>query len=284
MSFRYPQGNARAKQEALKAWVAAAGEDIVGHLWSGACLRVLFTRTELAIPVLPAPQQLQDILLKGVLEAETYEYENLADYTPASFWDGYAFIPGAHEETAEIRKQRMGANLMSFINRLWPCRTMLLYAQRDYIRKRFVTCGQWELNLQDTNCPWDWDHIYPSASGLHDVDKIYRDWHNTIGNLRVEGLSENRRDGCNTPTEKLILTDGEGTPGWRNSGITKEIWKEMQSMEYLPNAIKNPALARKICAILLKRMVSIYGEWHGQLQIGPLMEEIRSIESDDRDQ
>ena len=116
------------------------------------------------------------------------------------------------------------------------------------------------------------------------MDSIYKDWHNTIGNLRVEGLSENRRDGCNTPTEKLVLEDAEGTPGWQNSAISGEIWEDMQSLEYRHDAIKDTALARKICAILLKRMVSIYGEWHGQLRIGHLMDEIRSTASDARDQ
>lgn len=276
-------GNARAKQEALREWVAAAGDDITGRLWSGECLRFLFTRNELAVPVLPPPQQFKDLLLKGVLEVEPYDYERLPDHAPASFWDGYAFLPRADDETDEIRKQRIGANLMSFIGRLWPCRTMLLYAQRDYIRKRFVSFGQWELTLKDTNCPWDWDHIYPSASGLHNVDKVYRDWHNTIGNLRVEGLSENRRDGCNTPTDKLALTDAEGTPGWRNSAITEEVWTEMRSLEYRPNAIKDKTLARKICGVVLKRMVSIYEEWHGQLRIDHLMDEIRDSASDARD-
>lgn len=45
------------------------------------------------------------------------------------------------------------------------------------------------------------------------------------------------------------------------------------------NAIKDTALARKICAIVLKRMVSIYEKWHTELSIGPLMDEIRSVDS-----
>lgn len=273
-------GKATQKQTALHEWIVAAGEDTKGRLWTGACLRVLFTRSERAIPSFPQPEDIKSILLSGVVVAETYDYEKLPDYAAAPFWETYAFLPSAPEDTPETKKQRREANFMSFLNQLWPCRTMLLYAQRDYIRQRFVSFGQWELALEDTNCPWDWDHIYPSATGLHNVDKVYRDWHNTIGNFRVEGLSENRRDGCNTPTEKLALTDEEGTPGWRNSAITEGIWKEMQSLEYRPNAIKDTALARKICAIVLKRMASIYGEWHEQLRIGPLMDEIRSVASD----
>lgn len=270
-------GNARAKQEALRAWIAAAGNDIASRLWTSECLHFQFTRKELAVPFLPPPAEFKDLLLKGVLDVEHYNYEKLPDYAPASFWGAYAFVPTAHDETEETRKQRLGTNLMFFISRLWQCRTMLLYAQRDYVRKRFHSFGQWELTLKDTNCPWDWDHIYPSASGLHNVDEVYRDWHNTIGNLRVEGLSENRRDGCNTPTDKLVLTDTEGIPGWRNSAVSEEIWMEMLSLAYRHNAIKDKTLARKICSIVLKRMVSIYEEWYTELRIGPFMDEIRSM-------
>lgn len=277
-------GNARAKQDALREWIATAGNDVAGHLWSGECLSFLFTRKELAVPLFPLPEQFKDLLLKGLLEVEPYDYENLPASAPGSFWDGYKLLFIVEDETDEIREQRLWANLMSFTNQLWKCRTMLLYAQRDYIRKRFVSFGQWELTLKDTNCPWDWDHIYPSASGLHNVDKVYRDWHNTIGNLRAEGLSENRRDGCNTPTEKLALEDADGTPGWQNSFIRSDIWDVMQSLKYQHNAIKNRALAREICGVVLKRMVSIYEEWHGQLRIAPLMDEVRNAASDARNQ
>ena len=186
-----------------------------------------------------------------------------------------AFLPIPEGPTPETERQQLEWNFKSFLEPLWSNRQMLLYAQRDYVRKRFGSFGQWELTLKDTNCPWDWDHIYPSASGLHTVDKIYRDWHNTIGNFRVERLSENRRDGCNVPTEKLALQDDDGTPAWQNSFISKDIWEAMQSLEYRHNAIKDQTLARNICAIVLRRMVSIYHEWHQQLRIGPLMDEIR---------
>lgn len=274
-------GKATQKQTALHEWISAAKQDTVGHLWSGECLRVLFTRSERALPRFPQPDDLRSILLRSVVEAETNSYEKLPDYAPAQFWEAYAFLPSAPEDTPEIIKQRREANFMSFLNQLWPCRTMLLYAQRAYITRRFACFGQWELALEDTNCPWDWDHIYPSATGLHRVDPIYKEWHNTIGNLRAEGLSENRRDGSNMPTDKLAMESEPGRPAWQNSAITEKIWEEMKDTGYQPNAIKrNHQLAPKICAIVLKRMASIYGVWHEQLRIGAMMDEIRGHTSD----
>ena len=275
----FQPGNARARQDTLREWVSKTGNEVASRLWSGESLNFLFTREHLAVPVFPDPDQLEALLLKGVLEVESNQYENLPASADASFWKVYAFLPASDDETDEMMQQRRGDNLLSFVSQMRPNRTMLLYAQRSYIRKRFRSFGQWELTLKDTNCPWDWDHIYPSARGLHHVNQIYREWHNTIGNLRAEGLSENRADGCNTPTEKLALEDADGIYGWQNSFIISDLWAAMQALEYHQSAIKDPTLATKICAIVIKRMVSIYGEWHKQLGIGNLMGEIRNISS-----
>lgn len=283
----FQPGNARAKQEALRNWVAAAGDDVAGRLWSGDCLHFFFTRKELAIPVFPQSENLASFLScdapDNVQQGHHYNYESLSGTAHHEFWNAYSLIPEIEDEADDLHKQRLEGNFNSFLSRLRGCKSMLLYVQRAYLRKRFESFGQWEVTLKETNCPWDWDHIYPSASGLHNVDDVYKNWHNTIGNLRAEGLSENRRDGCNTPTEKLALEDSDGTPGWKNSAIYEDIWEKMQSMEYRHNAIKETSLARSICGIVLKRMVSIYAEWHGQLLIGPLMDEIRSIASEARE-
>lgn len=277
-------GNAKAKRETLRKWVEAAGTDVAGRLWSGECLRFMFTRKELAVPVFPLPGQLTSLLFddgpnNGQLRHQ-HDYESLSGTAHYNFWKDYAFLPSSDTEIPEMRPQRLEGNLRFFLHRLRGERQMLLYAQREYLRKRFQAFGQWELTLKDTNRPWDWDHIYPSASGLHKVDKVYKSWHNTIGNLRAVGLSENRRDGCKLPTEKLLVENEHGTPAWKSSFISEDIWKEMQSLKYHPNAIKDPLLAGKISFVVLSRMVSIYKEWHDQLRIGPLMDEIRNIASD----
>jgi len=244
-------GNARAKQDMLRDWLQATGNEIVDRLWSSESLRFIFARNELAVPVFHLPAQLAKLLFcdspENLKKDHEYGYSSLSGNDHDQFWNAYSFLKMSDHESEEYHHQRLSENLRSLLGRIRGCRAMLLYAQRNYVRKRFGAFAQWELTLKDTNCPWDWDHIYPSASGLHHVDDIYKNWYNTIGNLRVEGLSENRRDGCDTPTEKLAITDSEETPGWCYSAISEEIWKEMQSLQYRNNAIKEKTLARQIC-------------------------------------
>lgn len=267
-------GNAKAKQETLREWVVNAGNDAATGMWSVDCLRVLFIRKDLVVPVFPAPEQVESLLLGGVLNVENPDYQKIPNFAAAEFWQGYAFLPATDGETDATREQRIKSNLISFINVVRSNRNMLLFAQRGYIRKRFRSFGQWEITLKDTNCPWDWDHIYPSAYRLWDVNEVYRNWHNTIGNARIEGLSENRRDGSNAPTKKLGFEDA-----WKNSAVSESLWNEMKLLEGKDTDIKNPATAKQICSIVLKRLASIYEEWHRELRIGSLMEEIRSVES-----
>ena len=270
-------GNAKAKQEALWAWVEAAGTDVAGRLWSGECLHFLFTRENLFVPAFPTPDLLEPFLLHGVLEVQPYNYENLAasNQNPA-LWESYDFLPAGQDVAGnpELRKQ---ANLMAFLSHLRPRREMLLYAQRDFIRTHFKEFGQWELMLKDSNCPWDWDHIYPSAHSRHNVNHVYKDWHNSVGNLRAIGLSENRSDGCDWPTHKLADEIGQfnGKDDSTPSFITQPIWEEMQTIPHNHNAIKSDETALKMCAIVLKRLVTIYEEWHKELRIAHLMKDIR---------
>lgn len=271
----FQPGNSRARKDYLKEWVAATGEDVSVQLWSSNSLSAFFTRETLAVPFFPEPKKLKSLLLKSVLEVESYAYGNIPKTVEGRYWKDYEYLPTADEETEELKLERFGSNLMALLNSLCTNRNMLLYAQRQYVRERFQSFGQWELALKDTNCPWDWDHIYPTASGLHRVNPVYKDWHNTIGNLRIEGLSENRRDGCTNPADKLILANSQGKPAWQYSFIQPEIWADMQALEYRHNAIKDESLAKAITAIVLKRMVSIYEEWYRECRIGSLMAEIR---------
>jgi hypothetical protein len=139
---------------------------------------------------------------------------------------------------------------------------LLLFAQRGFIGREFQGFSQWDLVLDDTNCPWDWDHIYPSAHRKWYVDAKYRDWHDTIGNKRAEGLSSNRGNGANSPKEKLA------NPETRKDGfITEDIWSMIQGVDA---NITDNSTATKLCRIILTRMTEIYEDWHTIFGIGDL--------------
>lgn len=278
-------GNVRAKQQVLREWVKGAGPDPAGRMWTPECLSFLFLRDDVCMPVLPPPEALDSFLQRNVAEhpdGRNYRYEEIPAADPAApLWDAYQFLPDAEAMKEGEPRSRRENNLLGFLNHLWQSKSLLLYAQRDYVRDRFREFAQWELALKDTHCPWDWDHIYPRAFGRCNVDPVYKDWRDSIGILRAEGLSENRSDGCSWPTEKMLGKDADdGRRIRRNSFVPEEIWREMQKHPHEGGAILddgNDGEARQICAIILKRMVAIYAEWHKELRVSEWMEETRSV-------
>ena len=276
----FMQGNARQRHEVLREWVQYAGADVVENLWTSTSLRPLFMRVEYPVPVLPDPEQLTDFLLKGVLDQVAYDWDAIGSSQPAhSLWGRYGFLPpipvaGSDDQEWENQLERIQQNLMQFLGLLWPCRRMLLFAQRQYIRNSFMAFAQWEFALKDTNCPWDWDHIYPSAYNRKNVNPKYRDWHNTIGNLRAVGLSDNRGDGCDWPKNKLAgNTPEQGEQIRRNSFVPDNIWQDILKIDDHYGALMDDT-ALSMCRIVLLRLTAIYSEWYDELQIGEFMKGI----------
>ena len=266
-------GNARAKLEALREWVSYASADLKGRMWSDECFHRFFIRNELALPVFPPPEHLGTFLHQGVLKVEAYHYDQLPASDPeSSLWNSYTFLPMSGDESEDLRRQHREGNMFSLLNHLVSCRQILLYAQRTYIRQRFQAFDQWETTLKDTNCPWDWDHIYPSTYYRKNPNPIYKDWHGTIGNLRARGLSENRSDGCDWPSEKLKgKNEEDGIAIRRDSFVSEILWLEkIKGLENRHDAVKNEETARAMCDIVLARLVAIYDEWYRELRIGSL--------------
>ena len=91
------------------------------------------------------------------------------------------------------------------LNRLLVCRSLILLAQREYIYNRFKDFNQFD-NLEDTNTPWDWDHIYPNSWVYRKKHQnhITKLWENKIGNFRAMSLAENRSENNNlSPKQRL---------------------------------------------------------------------------------
>lgn len=92
-----------------------------------------------------------------------------------------------------------------FIGNIRGSRLLVLLAQREYVNKNFIDFNQLE-DFDDTNTPWDWDHIYPSdwVYKNKQVNQGIRDWNNTNGNFRVLSLDQNRSE-SNSLSPKLRL-------------------------------------------------------------------------------
>ena len=92
-----------------------------------------------------------------------------------------------------------------------------------------------------------------------DKEKLYNDWHNTIGNFRAEKLSENRSNRHDLPDVKL-----KDDKDRKNSFISDPLWSMIQKAEF---DYKKKASANQLCQIILTRMVNIYREWYSTFGI-----------------
>lgn len=105
-------------------------------------------------------------------------------------------------------KEKIQEGWLNFLYRLLSGRTsksLILLAQREYINKTFIEYNEIE-DLEDTNTPWDWDHIYPSSwvYGKWYIDNRTRRWEWRIGNFRAMDLTDNRSENNNqSPAERF---------------------------------------------------------------------------------
>lgn len=89
-----------------------------------------------------------------------------------------------------------------FVGKMFFNRDLILYAQRSFLAKVF---REKQYQLEDTNVPFDWDHISPHKF-VHRkfyIPFIIKQWYNTNGNLRAWPYSLNRMDQDDVPALKL---------------------------------------------------------------------------------
>jgi hypothetical protein len=89
-----------------------------------------------------------------------------------------------------------------FISLFLDEKQLILYAQKDYLYKRF---SDEQFELEDTNRPFDWDHISPNK-WVRNQRRIYsfiKDIYSTNGNFWAVSYSENREMQEISPNEKL---------------------------------------------------------------------------------
>ncbi len=151
-----------------------------------------------------------------------------------------------------------------FIGILQHNKLLILLAQRDYINKTFGDYNQMD-NLEDTNVPWDWDHIYPSEWVYRKryCNNGIKEWNNTNGNFRAISLEDNRSRGnrqapCditdNAERQSSFILDND----WKS-------WKMINDREWGDN-IDNHFNA------ITKRMINIYAKFWKDFKIRDLID------------
>lgn len=137
-------------------------------------------------------------------------------------------------------------------------RNFLIIAQRKYFKSEFNEYMEFD-GIEDTNKPWDWDHIFPNSwvHNRHGIAKVIRWIVNTNGNLRALSFNENRsQSNHQSPSlrftknlkavdDSFILNDLEH---WIK--LTNQHWKLDENEEMVPELV----------TAVFKRMVNIYSD------------------------
>ncbi len=88
-----------------------------------------------------------------------------------------------------------------FIDQMFDNRDLILYVQRDFLSRVF---NLRDFYLEDTNQPFDWDHISPRKYTLkRGIPTIFNKWYGSIGNFRAWPYSLNRSDQDVFPAQKF---------------------------------------------------------------------------------
>ncbi len=193
------------------------------------------------------------------------------------------------------RKTKFGL----FLEKTFYNKDLVLYAQRGFLSKVF---REGEYDLDDTNMPYDWDHIYPSVV----VKRLRKHWaikelHNSIGNRRAWPYSLNRSDQAAMPAVKLdplnpdyydehsveIKTDiiNNEVNFWKYYfsknksliGRAEEINKNLPTWSFCEGELKNCNIEnlksnwRDVFEVIMERNLELYKEWYKNLKIEELI-------------
>ena len=264
---------------------------------------------------LPPPDVLRNALEKRVLiGASKYPGMQAENSKIWSEWNYWSWLIGSmpdalkkwyKEETNDSwsnykDEQEDGDGLLGFhrnawhgfLNSIWHNQSMLLYAQRSSIKQWFPDFDpSLPDSLEDTNRPWDYDHIHPQnylrgeKKHLRNIPDVIKSWHGSIGNLRAWPMELNRSDNAIAPAKKLCtITDEYDRYGIVDEeDIQRASLIDIDEVSYwidsVPeNDIRHNYLAysdshlhrKSLMEGIVNRFIAIYEEWYQSLKIGEL--------------
>ncbi|GHV79233.1 hypothetical protein AGMMS49944_10240 [Spirochaetia bacterium] len=209
------------------------------------------------------PHVLRSFLIEQVVEKKVV-WDNLYTKDGDNINEQYKKILRETKEDEYDSQELINGIWGNFIDSLIDNKSLLLFAQREYINKEFGDFNQLD-TLEDTNAPWDLDHIYPK-SWVHrkwHVNENIRHWTWTIGNLRAISLEDNRSENNReSPSERLFEVK-------EKSFIKDNDWEFWNKITGHINEgdIKN---TKKYLSAVIHRLCNIYEEWYSTLNVGEL--------------
>ena len=199
-------------------------------------------------------------------------------------------------ETCKIpHEQRMAGFTQGVAGHLWGMRELLHYAQRQQLKSWFPLYDPSSPDqLEDTDRPWDYDHIFPASYGqqVNGLPSLIKEWFNSVGNLRVWPLEANRASGDAHPAAKLDspLPQEKASPFNLRDGVQMRLASCIAEEDWRLWRVTTPAAAKpdwhryladpqtkdqSLCRPVLVRAISsrwvkLYSEWFSELRIEKL--------------
>lgn len=151
-------------------------------------------------------------------------------------------------------------NWDAFIHQLYRNKSMLLFAQRDYMNSKFKEFNQIE-NIDDTNRPWDWDHIYPDSwvYKKEGINQLVRGWVNCIGNFRALSYDDNRSENNHFSPKERFENDSIKEESFIKKDI--EFWNQIDQT-FFRIRHDDPEKTKIFLSAVINRMVNIYADWY----------------------
>lgn len=223
--------------------LVACGENVTGD-----AIRQSLSRAEQQgwLVELPDPDEVSVIL----------DFDNEA----IDSWNWYSPIKGDGVEIGvQERQRRWGAFFQCLGNR-----DLLLYAQREFIARRFFNFDPSRRDLwEGHNRPWDFDHIHAKAlvynlkSGNR-FQNFLKQWLDTPGNLRAWPFEDNRSDSAE-PADAKILTPEQLSDSFMLS-------QEIAAFSMGRDPLNDESAARSFAKTCRDRLLRIYGECWKQMR------------------
>jgi hypothetical protein len=233
------------------------------NVWNKRTLRKHFYHNnENIMYPLVQPSTLREFLIEQVIQKKI-TWDKLYTHDGDKLNEQYKSILEKELEDSGEKQEHINDIWGNFIEKLVYNKSLLLFAQRTYINKCFMDFNQLE-DLEDTNAPWDWDHIYPSSwvYQKQSVPENIRHWTYTIGNLRAISLEDNRsRNNREAPSE---IPDEDRY----RSFIKENDWECWSKIE---DRIYDRGIKKYLSAVI-HRLCNIYEEWYNVCEVGELLD------------
>ena len=253
------------------AWFGRDNTKYVRELWSNIGTKVFWSKQNLSIPYLNKkdfimypmiqPSTLRSYLFQSVVE-ENVLWDNLYPSADSNIIKTYSSILNTELEQETETTNATKGMWDNFINKLFRCKPLVLFAQRNYINESFGEFNQME-TLEDTNTPWDWDHIYPESwvYAKWYINPNTKHWTNAIGNFRAMSLEENRSENNSlSPCDRLINV-------CEQSFVKENDWKYWGKIKGRISDGDTEMIKIHLSAIV-HRLCNIYEEWYETLDVG----------------